>query len=475
LERVTIGSLTLDWPEDRKPDPTDCISSCDYRYWDPAIARFFSPRGIHSTYLAIELAVVKAFRRLDMCNDTQVLEVRNACQEITTLEIFEREVTTQHDVQAVVEAIQGRVSDGVKQLVHGGGTSYDIVCTANAVLMRDCASLVIIPELRKLLRLLIVLAEEHADTPQTGRSHLQHGSPITFGFWAAEYISRISEAIPLLEDAARRLKGKYRGAMGNSLALTFLVADPLAFEWEVLSEFQLKPALYSSQVVPHDDTARLLSELTVLIMILSNLGEDIRLMAATEIGELVQELRPGESGSTAMPDKVNPWRAESVCSAARTVVGRLVTVMLNCETDLQRDLRDSLASRTYGETFNLILYAIKKASDQLSRMRVNKEALDRNLLLTNGGNLSEAWQAALRAVGHPTAHLAMKELAKVSRQTGEHLSKLAFKDPDLAPYIAKMAPETREALKDPAKCTGLASVIARRIADSAAVDHGINT
>lgn len=473
LQKVTIGPLTLLWPEDRKPDPTDCISSTDYRYWDPGIARYFSPRGIHGTYLAIEYAVVRACRRLQMCDDAAVEEIEKACQQITSNEIFERELATQHDVQAVVEAIQDRVSEKTKPLVHAGGTSYDIICTANAIAMRDCIRTVIMPELRKLLKRLIVIAKEHADTPQTGRSHLKHGTPITFGFWAAGYVSRISEAIPNIHNAARRLNGKYRGAMGNLQALQFLVNEPFAFEIDVLSEFDLKPAPYSSQIVPHDDTARLLSELTVLIMVLSNLGEDIRLMAATEIDEITLELKPGESGSTAMPDKVNPWRAESVCSAGRALVGRIVTALLNCESDFQRDLRDSLASRTYGETFDFILYAIKKASDQISRITVNKKALKRNLKLTKGGNLSESWNAALRAVGCPNAHKVMKELAKESRQTGIFLPRLAMLSSELKPYIDRMTPQTRDALMDPAKCTGLSSVIATSIAASAARDNGI--
>lgn len=472
---VNIGPLTLRWPDPiEPPDPTDCISPEDYRYWDKGIHRYFSPRGIHATYLAIELAVAEAFQRRGRCDLDDINDFHGACQEITSVEIYELEKKTDHDVQAVVEGILSRVGDHLKPIVHAGGTSYDVLCSANAISMRDCTLMVIIPELRKLLKQMTKLALATAELPQTGRSHLQHGSPITFGFWAAEYVSRLSDSILALLPLARNLKGKYRGAMGNALALSFLVDDPLVFEHEVLAEFQLEPAPYSSQVVPHDDTIRLLQELTLLSVILSNIGEDIRLMAMTEVGELVSELTDGATGSTAMPQKVNPWRAESACSAARVLIGRIITALLNGETDFQRDLRDSLGSRTYGGTFNLVHYATKKIGQQLDRMTPDPVALDRNLRLTNGANLAEAWNAALRAQGCPNAHELMKELAKETRKTGESLPEAALKLPSLAPYISKMTPDNIKRLTDPVMCTGLSAEIACLVVESAIKQHGLN-
>jgi adenylosuccinate lyase len=75
----------------------------------------------------------------------------------------------------------------------------------------------VLPLLKRLERLLCDFAGREAETPQVGRTHGQHAVPITLGFAAAEYVSRLGKSILEIEKRAKELKGKLAGAKGTAV------------------------------------------------------------------------------------------------------------------------------------------------------------------------------------------------------------------------------------------------------------------
>src|SRR5690606_16187293 len=131
------------------------------------------------------------------------------------------------------------------------------------------------------LRVLLDLTEEYAETPQVGRTHGQHGVPITFGFSVAQYVSRLGGSINAISDLSASLAGKFSGATGSYNALSVFIDDPLKFEEAVLAKIDLKPSEASTQIAPPEYVIRLIDEMTIASGILANIGHDMRHLART--------------------------------------------------------------------------------------------------------------------------------------------------------------------------------------------------
>lgn len=114
---------------------------------------------------------------------------------MTPKKVKEKETELKHDIRAMVDVLADAVSERAKPFVHLGLTSYDVVNTAQALMLKDVTKDVIIPSMIELEKKLIILAEKYKDTVQIGRTHGQHAEPITFGFYLAGYVDRFGEAI----------------------------------------------------------------------------------------------------------------------------------------------------------------------------------------------------------------------------------------------------------------------------------------
>lgn len=199
---------------DKFSDIFDSISPIDSRYWDPEVAMYLSENAFTNYKLLVELALVKALHKHDMCSEAVVNEIHTACGEVTTAEVYEEEDQIHHDIRALVNCIRRRVSDEAKPFVHFTATSYDVIDTANAARYRDAVLVVLLPVLLNVEQMLIRLTKWHMLTLQIGRTHGQHAVPITVGFAFTSYVSQLGSCIQELRKRAIQLVGKCSGAVG---------------------------------------------------------------------------------------------------------------------------------------------------------------------------------------------------------------------------------------------------------------------
>ena len=92
------------------------ISPLDHRY-----SLRESEFNDYSTYLSekskvqyqaqVELALVKALAKRDICSKEVVTEVEQAIADLSTAEVYEEEKKTKHNIRALVNFIQKRVSE----------------------------------------------------------------------------------------------------------------------------------------------------------------------------------------------------------------------------------------------------------------------------------------------------------------------------------------------------------------------------
>lgn len=446
-------------------DVFDCLSPIDYRYWDRAVANFLSENAYVHYKLKMELALVTVLCKRGLCSQQVVDEVAAACQQVTTSEVYEEEGRIFHDIRALVNSIQAKVSDEAKPFVHLGATSYDIVEPANALRFRNVVQQVLLPTLRELLKVLINKTRLYADATQVGRTHGQHAVPITFGFAMAEYVSRLGQSIVKLQQLSEELTAKFSGAVGAYNASSLFFEDPLDFEREVLAEVGLKPGQYSTQIAPPEPMVRLLVEVAMTMSILANLADDMRNLQRTEIGEVGELFDPKQVGSSTMPQKRNPIGFENTKSLWKLVLPRLMTVFMDMLSDHQRDLTGSASMRTAGEIIGYTHYAAKRLVRVMNKLVVDKGNLAKNLQMTQGLILAEPLYLILAALGHPNAHEKVRQMTLDVNSKRGSLGELLATDPELQPYLERFTNTQKAVISNPLNYIGIAPQKALQIAD----------
>lgn len=453
-------------PEPAKDANFSSLDPLDGRYYDPEIAKYLSEQSRIAYQAYVEAALAKALAEFDICSSEIASQIEEATGKVTAADVAAEEKTTKHDVKALVNVIKAQLPDDAKPYVHFGATSYDIVATALSLQLRDAVQQVVIPRLTELEKTLLELTKQYAETVQIGRTHGQHGVPITFGFAMAEYVSRLGGSINSLNVLSGKLKGKFSGAVGAYNALSLFVDDPIKFEQTVLGYLNIEPAPYSTQIVPAEYYVRLLDELAVTAGIMANLGNDMRHLQRSEIAEVREKFEEGQTGSSTMAHKRNPWNFENVVSLHKQVLSQIVNANLNVSSDHQRDLTDSASARFYGLALAGVAAMASRLGNVMAKLEVDEENIKRNLHLSGGAIAAEPLYLLLEKYGHTTAHEVSKVLAHQAQDAGKSLYEVASADAGIADYFAKFTDAEKQILQEPEKhYTGLAAKKALAVHD----------
>lgn len=451
------------------PEATDAgrfsaVDPLDGRYFDAEIARYLSERTRITFQAHIEAALAHALADVGVCTQEIAEEIDAARFRIKAEEIAAEELITKHDVKAIVNCIKKELSETAQPYVHFGATSYDIVSTAMSLQLRTAIHELVLPRLKSLQQTLLELTDRYADTVQIGRTHGQHAVPITFGFMLSGYVSRLGENILALDDLANALKGKFSGAVGSYNALSVFVADPMEFEQKVLGLVGLTPSEASTQIVPAEGYIRLIDELAVSAGIMANLSHDMRNLQRTEIGEVRERFEPGQTGSSTMAHKRNPWNFENIIGMWKQVTAQIVNANLNISSEHQRDLTDSSSARFYTISIASVASMASRLQSVMSKIEVDTEAMERNLHLTQGAIAAEPLYLLLEKYGHTTAHEVSKQLAHEALERKISLYEAAESSDVIAEYWVKLTEEEKALIRNPETTyTGLAARKARAI------------
>lgn len=453
------------------PQPPDqpnygAIDPLDGRYYDREVARYLSEASRVAYQAYVEAALAKALADFGICDAETAGQIESAAAKVTAAAVADAEKTTQHDIKALVNVIKRELPETAQPYVHFGATSYDIVATALSLQLRTATQELLIPRLTALQDTLLKLTNDYADTIQIGRTHGQHAVPITFGFAMAEYADRLGASIKSLQVLSGKLKGKFSGAVGAYNALSLFVDDPLKFEAAVLGYLKLEPAPYSTQIIPAENYVRLIDELVITAGIMANLSHDMRHLQRSEIAEVRERFDPGQTGSSTMAHKRNPWNFENVISLSKQITAQLVNANLNLSSEHQRDLTDSASARFYGVVFAGVASMAERLNRVMGKLEVDETNMKRNLYMSGGAIAAEPLYLLLEKYGHTTAHEVAKELAHQALASGRPLYEVASQDAALGDYFAKFTDDEKRILQEPEKYyTGLAAVKARAVYD----------
>jgi adenylosuccinate lyase len=343
------------------------------RYARPEMSRIWSEEGKLARWLEVELAALDAWAELGAVPGEDVAAIRAQAQPPTAERVAEIERTTDHDLAAFVDAVAEQLGPEGRW-VHYGLTSSDVLDTALALQIRD-AGAVVLDGIERALAAVVRRAEEHRQTICIGRSHGIHAEPTTFGWKLAGWAFELDRARTRLGNALEACRvGQFSGTVGTYAAL-----DP-ELERIACERLGLEPEDVSTQVIPRDRHAELLSALAVCASSLDRFATEIRHLARTEVREAEEPFHAGMKGSSAMPHKRNPKVAERISGLARVVRAAAVVGFENVPLWHERDISHSSAERVVvPDAFLALDYMLDRFTWVVDGLVVYPERMRRNL------------------------------------------------------------------------------------------------
>jgi adenylosuccinate lyase len=358
------------------------------RYTRPEIGAVWTQQRRLDTWLAVELAATDAWAE-EGSVPREAAEACRAGAAFTVEEVEERERTTNHDVAAFVDVVSASVGEHGRW-IHYGLTSSDVLDTALAVQLLE-AGMILLRGATAFRDVLIARAEEHRDTICVGRTHGIHAEPTSFGLRLASFAFEADRNLRRLQRAVEHVAvGKVSGAVGTYASV------PPAVEARVMRGLGLRREDASTQVVPRDRHAELLSAIALAGAGLERFATEVRNLQRTEVREVEEPFGEGQKGSSAMPHKRNPILSERVCGLARVLRGYAQTGLENVALWHERDISHSGAERVVLADATILLDYMQELGRRVAEgMTVHAERMRRNLDLTHGALFSQRALTAL--------------------------------------------------------------------------------
>ncbi|MFM2241338.1 MAG: hypothetical protein RLZ97_193 [Verrucomicrobiota bacterium] len=283
------------------------------RYASPALQAIWSAEGRLVLEREFWIAVMKAQHDLGLDVPADAIAAYEKVKDqVDPASIMRRERVTRHDVKARIEEFNDLAGH---EQVHKGMTSRDL--TENVEQLQVFRSLAVIRDksIATLTRL-ATLADRWADLVITARTHNVAAQPTTLG----KRIAMFGEELLCAHHSLQGLLDQYpvrglKGAVGTQMdQLSLFDGDPAKvadLENRIVSHLGM-PAVWTNvgQVYPRSLDFRVVSALTDLASGPSSFCRTLRLMAGHETAS--EGFAPGQTGSSAMPHKMNSRSCERV-------------------------------------------------------------------------------------------------------------------------------------------------------------------
>ena len=423
---------------------------------EPEIAALFSDEAELRALLRVEAALARVQGRLD------VIPAKAAKRISEVAETFAPDPTSLADgtaaagipIPALVAALRDAVgNEEAASFVHWGATSQDVIDSA-LVLRLEAALDLLEARLKAVSVVLAGLADGHRATLMVGRTRSQQAVPITFGLKAANWLAPLLRARQRLNQLRPRvLLLSFGGAAGTLAALGTRgpdVAEALAAELGL----GLPPLPWHAQ---RDGIAELAGWLSLVTGGLGKLGQDVLLLAQSEVGELREGGAEGRGGSSTMPQKANPVSSEVLVTAARLNATLLSAIHQALPQEQERGGPGwQLEWLTLPQMVVMTGGALRQAQDLLENLEVDAERMRANLEASKGLVLAEAATFALAEhLPRPEAQALVKSACAEVRRNGRHLMEVLADSCE--------APLDWVALSDPANALGAAEAFIDRV------------
>jgi adenylosuccinate lyase len=362
------------------------------RYASREMAELWGPQRKFGTWRRLWVALAEAEQQVGLLADDgrtprirpeQIAALREHTDDIDFAKADEYERRFRHDVMAHIRAY-GDAAPAARDIIHLGATSAYVTDNTDLILMRDGLRLVR-DRLVGVIDALARFAERYRGIETLGFTHFQPAQLTTVGkracLWCYDFVLDLHE----LEHRLATLR--FRGAKGTTgtqasfLALfqgdhekvrqlDRLVARKMGFD----DVYAVTGQTYSRKI-----DSQVLDALSGLCQSAHKFGTDLRLLSHRQ--EVEEPFEAEQVGSSAMPYKRNPMRAERMCGLARFMSTLTVSAAQTAATQwLERTLDDSVNRRlTLPQAFLSADGVLRLALNISGGLVVNAEVIARNV------------------------------------------------------------------------------------------------
>jgi argininosuccinate lyase len=238
------------------------------------------------------------------------------------------------DVHSSIERQLGEVG----RKIHAGRSRNDQVAAAFRLYVEDaCAEAT--AALTVLAHTILARAEAEAETPMPGYTHLQRAQPVTLGHHLLAWVEMLERDRSRFAFTAAQAAPSPLGAAALAGSTLPLPPPPNAMRNSM------------DAVADRDFALDYLYAAAVLFTHLSRIGEELVLWTTSEFG-FARLPESAATGSSIMPQKLNPDVAELARGKAGTAIGRLTGLLATVKSlplaynrDLQEDKPPVFAAR----------------------------------------------------------------------------------------------------------------------------------
>lgn len=392
------------------------VHPIEYRYGRKQVKDIFDKKSKLNRLLEVEAALARAHAKVGNIPEQAGREIsKKANTEYVKQErVDEIEAEINHDIMAVVKALTEQCEGEAGKYIHLGATSNDILDTSLALQLKEFLPY-LKQDLENLRDELLEKASEHKETVCIGRTHGQHAIPTTYGLKFAIFAEEFQRHLDRLEECEKRLLvGQLTGAVGTQASLG---EKGIEIQEHMMSELGLKPVLVSNQVIQRDRHGEFLNLLSLIASSLDKLATEIRNLQRTELNEVSEGFGKNQVGSSTMPHKRNPIKAERICGLSRVIKSNAQAGLENIPLWHERDLTNSSCERIIiPEASILVDYILNLSMKLVKNLVFNQKEIQKNLEMTQGRVMAEALMIRLveKGVGRQKAHEMVRKAAMES-------------------------------------------------------------
>uniref|UniRef100_A0A3Q3F3A5 Adenylosuccinate lyase n=1 Tax=Labrus bergylta TaxID=56723 RepID=A0A3Q3F3A5_9LABR len=307
------------------------------RYASKEMAYNFSDRKKFTTWRKLWIYLAKAEKALGLpITDAQIQEMESHEKDIDFAMAAEEERKLRHDVMAHVHTF-AHCCPAAAPIIHLGATSCYVGDNTDLIMLRDGFDIVL-PKLARVIDRLANFAEKYAC------------QLTTVGKRACLWLQDLAMDMRNLQRARDDLR--FRGVKGTTgTQASFLQLfqgehDKVEELDRMVTEMAgfKKAYLVTGQTYSRKVDVDCLSSLASLGATVHKICTDIRLLA--NLKEIEEPFEKEQIGSSAMPYKRNPMRAERCCSLARHLIALMADPLQTASVQwLERTLDDSANRR----------------------------------------------------------------------------------------------------------------------------------
>ncbi|HYC89163.1 MAG TPA: adenylosuccinate lyase [Thermoanaerobaculia bacterium] len=319
------------------------------RYASREMSYLFSPNFKFRTWRRLWIALAEAEQELGLAiTDAQVAELKKHAETINFEEAEKREREVRHDVMAHVHAY-GLQATSAKGIIHLGATSAFV--TDNTEILQMAEGLRILR--RRIVNVMAKLRDfawKWRATPALAFTHFQPAQLTTVGkratLWLHDLLLDYRELV--FREEQLQLLG-VKGATGTQASFLNLFGGDESkvhrLEQLVAEKVGMKRSYpVSGQTYSRKVDAQVVSALSGFAQSASKFGYDMRLLQ--HLREIEEPFEEEQIGSSAMPYKRNPMRAERIDALARHLIVNALNPALTAATQwFERTLDDSANRR----------------------------------------------------------------------------------------------------------------------------------